>query len=249
VAARVAGPPVGVRYHRRMAAPTVPSALAVLAPPARGAPPLRPMLHRLLRLASVAVALMAVQLPAFATAIEQLREFTAGTRSARGEFTQQSIRSNGRAGETSVGSFAFSRPGRFRWEVTRPYEQLIVTDGERLHFFDKDLRQVTVRKVGDAISATPAAILFGSNDLDGTFTLKEAGTADGLEWLEATPRARDSGFETIRIGFRGGLPEAMEVRDAFGQTTRFGFRSIERNPPLEASLFRFTAPPGVDVVQ
>jgi outer membrane lipoprotein carrier protein len=188
-------------------------------------------------------------LPAAAAAIEQLREFAAGTKAARGEFTQQAVRTNGRPGEVSTGSFAFQRPGRFRWEVLRPYEQLIVTDGDRLHFYDKDLRQVTVRKIGDSLAATPAAILFGSNDLDAAFSLKEAGAADGLEWLEALPRNKESGFESIRIGFRGGLPEAMEVRDAFGQTTRFAFKAIERNPALDPAMFRFTAPKGVDVVQ
>lgn len=214
--------------------------------PSTGSP-----LARRLRSAAFAVALAAVLPPgaAQAGAIEQLREFAAGTRSARGEFTQQQQRSGGRAAETASGTFAFSRPGRFRWEVTRPYEQLIVTDGERLHFYDKDLKQVTVRKVGDAISATPAAILFGSNELDASFVLKEAPPVEGLEWLEATPRARDGGFDWIRIGFRDGLPAAMEVRDAFGQVTRFGFRAIERNPSLDASLFRFTPPKGVDVVQ
>ena len=186
---------------------------------------------------------------ASAGAIDQLREFAAATKSARGEFSQQQVRSSGRAADSSSGTFAFARPGRFRWEVTVPYEQLIVTDGERLHFYDKDLKQVTVRKVGDAIAATPAAILFGSNDLDASFTLREAGAVDGAEWLEAIPKAKDSGFERIRIGFRGGLPEAMEVRDAFGQTTRFAFRGIERNPSLDPALFRFTPPRGVDVVQ
>jgi outer membrane lipoprotein carrier protein len=159
------------------------------------------------------------------------------------------VRSGGRAADTASGTFAFSRPGRFRWEVAVPYEQLIVTDGERLHFYDKDLKQVTVRKVGDAISATPAAILFGSNDLDASFTLRESGAVEGVEWLEAIPKAKDSGFDRIRIGFRGGLPEAMEVRDAFGQTTRFAFRAIERNPALDPAIYRFTPPRGVDVVQ
>lgn len=186
---------------------------------------------------------------AWAGAIEQLREFAAGTKSARGEFSQQQLRSSGRAADAASGVFAFSRPGRFRWEVTTPFEQLIVTDGERLHFYDKDLKQVTVRKVGDSISATPAAILFGSNDIDAAFTLRETGAVDGIEWLEAVPKAKDAGFERIRIGFRGGMPEAMEVRDAFGQTTRFAFRAIERNPSLDPGLFRFTAPRGVDVVQ
>ena len=184
-----------------------------------------------------------------AGAIEQLREFATATKSARGEFSQQQVRSSGRAADTASGTFAFSRPGRFRWEVAVPYEQLIVTDGERLHFYDKDLKQVTVRKVGDAIAATPAAILFGSNDVDASFTLRESGVVEGVEWLEAIPKAKDSGFDRIRIGFRGGLPEAMEVRDAFGQTTRFAFRSIERNPSLDPAMFRFTPPRGVDIVQ
>lgn len=210
--------------------------------------PLRRRAARLICATSVLLA-GAMSLPAAAAALDQLREFAGGTKSARGEFTQQAVRSGGRPAEVSTGSFAFQRPGRFRWEVLRPYEQLIVTDGERMHFFDKDLRQVTVRKLGDSLAATPAAILFGSNDLDASFNLKEAGVADGLEWLEALPRNKESGFESIRIGFRAGLPEAMEVRDAFGQTTRFAFRGIERNPALDPAMFRFTAPKGVDVVQ
>jgi outer membrane lipoprotein carrier protein len=186
---------------------------------------------------------------AVAAAREQLRDFVSGTRSARGQFTQQLIRASGRQGETASGTFAFSRPGKFRWQVARPFEQLIVTDGERLHFYDADLRQVTVRKVGDAISATPAAILFGSDDLEGSFTLAELGERDGLSWLEALPKSRESGFERIRIGFRNGMPEAMEVLDAFNQLTRFGFSDVERNPTLDPALFRFTPPKGVDVIQ
>jgi chaperone LolA len=212
--------------------------------------PHRPIRSALLGAVAAAVmALAAVPGAASAAAIDQLREFASGTKSARGTFSQQQVRSSGRSGENASGTFAFSRPGRFRWEVSVPYEQLIVTDGERLHFYDKDLRQVTVRKVGDAIAATPAAILFGSNDLDASFVLKDAGSVDGVEWLEAVPKQKESGFDRIRIGFRGGLPEAMEVRDAFGQTTRFAFSKIERNPVLDAGLFRFTVPKGVDVVQ
>jgi len=186
---------------------------------------------------------------AAASALEQLREFASSTRAARGEFTQVQALSNGRSGASSSGTFAFIRPGRFRWEVIRPIEQVIVTDGERVHFYDKDLRQVTVRKMNEAIGSTPAAILFGSNDLEANFIIKDAGAADGLDWLTAQPRSKESGFELIRIGFRAGLPEAMDVRDAFGQTTRFTFRAIERNPALDQGLFRFVAPKGVDVIQ
>ena len=182
-------------------------------------------------------------------ALAQLQRFVSDTRSARGEFSQRTLRSAGQPPETASGNFAFARPGRFRWEVLKPYEQLMVADGERLYFFDKDLNQVTERKLADSLGASPAAILFGANDLQRSFTLAEAGARDGLDWLDALPRSKDAGFERIAIGFRAGLPEAMEVLDAFGRTTRFVFRAIERNASIDPAAFRFSAPKGADVIR
>jgi chaperone LolA len=179
----------------------------------------------------------------------QLQRFVAETRSARGEFTQRTLRSGGLPAESASGAFAFSRPGRFRWEVRKPFEQLMVADGERLWFYDKDLNQVTERRLAESLGSSPAAILFGSNELERSFTLKEGGERDGLAWLDALPMEKDAGFESIAIGFRGGLPEAMEVRDAFGRTTRFAFTAIERNAPLDSATFRFVAPQGADVIR
>lgn len=207
--------------------------------------------HRLFcLLLSMPLALAAFAGPARAAgALAQLQEFASGARSARGEFTQRTLRGAGQSGETASGVFAFQRPGKFRWEVRKPFEQLMLADGERLYFYDKDLNQVTVRRLADSLGASPAAILFGSNALERSFTLKEAGERDGLEWLDAAPKSRDAGFERIQIGFRGGLPEAMEVLDAFGRTTRFAFRAIERNARVDAESFRFVAPKGADVVE
>ena len=182
-------------------------------------------------------------------ALAQLQRFVSDTRSARGEFSQRTLRGAGQTAESASGTFAFARPGRFRWEVRKPYEQLMVADGERLYFFDKDLNQVTERKLADSLGASPAAILFGANDLQRSFTLTEAGERDGLAWLDALPKTKDAGFERIVIGFRDGLPEAMEVLDAFGRTTRFAFRAIERNPAIDPAAFRFVAPKGADVIR
>ncbi|MBA3477201.1 MAG: outer membrane lipoprotein chaperone LolA [Lautropia sp.] len=184
-----------------------------------------------------------------AGAIDQLKEFSRTTRSARGDFTQQLIKQSGQAAAPARGGFAFARPGRFRWEIQSPYQQLIVTDGSMLHFYDKDLKQVTVRKADDAISATPAAVLFGGADLESAFSLKEEGERDGLQWVEALPKVADSGFDRIRVGMRDGLPAEMEVKDAFGQVNRFTFTRISRNAAVADSDFSFTPPPGVDVIQ
>ena len=184
-----------------------------------------------------------------AGAIEQLKSFSSTTRSARGEFSQQLVKRAGQAPAAAKGEFAFSRPGRFRWEIQSPYQQLIVTDGSKLYFYDKDLKQVTVREAGDVISATPAAVLFGGADIDSAFSLKEQGEHDNLQWVEAVPKVADSGFDRIRIGLRDGLPAQMEVQDAFGQVNRFIFTRISRNAAVPDGEFSFTPPAGVDVIR
>ncbi|HEY6774602.1 MAG TPA: outer membrane lipoprotein carrier protein LolA, partial [Oxalicibacterium sp.] len=118
-----------------------------------------------------------------------------------------------------------------------------------LYIYDKDLNQVTVKKLGDALGSSPAAILFGSNDLEKNFTLKEGETKDGMEWLEVVPKAKDTTFERIGIGMKNGVPAAMEVRDSFGQVSLLTFESFERNPPMPANQFKFTMPKGADVFQ
>jgi outer membrane lipoprotein carrier protein len=149
----------------------------------------------------------------------------------------------------STGTFQFARPGKFIWTYQKPYEQLLQADGDKLYIYDKELNQVTTRKLGDALGSSPAAILFGSNDLEKNFTLKDAGSRDGLEWLQAVPKAKDTTFDSIGIGMRDGMPAAMELRDSFGQVSLLSFTRFEKNPPLPANAFRFVLPKGADVLQ
>jgi outer membrane lipoprotein carrier protein len=199
--------------------------------------------------ALLATGALALAGSAQASALEQFKSFVSGTSSARGEFTQQQIRKapNAKVPPVSSGTFVFARPGKFIWTYQKPYEQLLQADGEKLYVYDKDLNQVTVRKLGDALGSSPAAILFGSNDLEKNFTLSEGGTRNGLEWLNAVPKSRDTTFEQISIGLRNGVPEAMELKDMVGHTSVLTFRNFQRNPPLSPQQFRFDIPKGADV--
>src|SRR5450830_1834968 len=188
---------------------------------------------------------------ASASALEQFKAFAAGTKSAKGEFTQHQVKKADAKTKVSTpasGTFEFARPGKFIWMYTKPYEQLLQADGMQLYIYDKDLSQVTIKKLGDALGSSPAAILFGSNDLEKNFTLAEAGTRDGLEWLKATPKAKDTTFDEITIGLRNGVPEAMELRDSFGQTSVLAFKNFQKNPALSANHFKFVMPKGADVI-
>lgn len=196
--------------------------------------------------------LLCLPLIAGATALEQFKAFVADTRSARGDFVQRLVKEeNGklRSSNESSGSFVFSRPGKFVWTYRKPYEQLLQADGDKLYIYDKDLNQVTIRTLGNAIGSSPAAILFGSNDLEKNFSLSEGGMRDGIEWLQAIPKAKDTQFEKIGIGLKDGVPVAMELRDSFGQVSLLTFTKFEKNPSLPGTQFRFVIPKGADVLQ
>ncbi|MBS1227354.1 MAG: outer rane lipoprotein carrier protein LolA [Proteobacteria bacterium] len=194
-----------------------------------------------------ALALCAAQV-AQAGAIDKLHRFLETTKTLRADFAQIVVAKNGKKPQQSAGQMMISRPGKFRWQIAKPYAQLLVGDGEKVWIYDEDLRQVSVKKFDAALGSTPAALLVGGNSLDQNFTLREAGEHDGLEWLEAIPKGTDSGFEKLQLGFSGNELKAMELSDNFGQTTSLLFARIERNVPIAAALFHFTPPAGVDVI-
>jgi len=180
--------------------------------------------------------------------IEALKTMFAQTTTARAHFAQIVLDRNMKMLQQATGTMQFSRPGRFRWEYDRPYEQVIVSDGAKVWLYDKDLNQVTVRRLDRALGSSPAALLAGSDDIEKSYRLSSLGNQDGLDWLEAVPRTQDTAFERVKLGFGKAGLEAMELRDPFGQITVIKFSTIERNTRLPPETFRFTPPKGADVI-
>ncbi len=205
------------------------------------------------RLAAVAVlGLTPALVPALALAAsaqEQLRNFVSTVTGATGSFSQYTVNDQGRTQPAQTGVFSFQRPGKFKWAVQKPYEQLVISDGRQVFQFDPDLAQVTERKVDAAIGTSPAAILFGSGSLEQSFDVSALPAKDGVDWLRAKPRTADAGFSRVDIGMKNNLPVRVELLDSFGQTTRVDLSAIQPNPQLPAKEFQFTAPKGVDVVK
>ena len=185
---------------------------------------------------------------AHAGGVERLKAFIAGAKTAEADFNQTVADKSGRVTQEAGGKMAFARPGKFRWDYSAPYEQVIVGDGVKLWLYDADLEQVTVKSLGDVIAGTPAALLAGDNSIEKYFTLKNAGEAGGLEWLEATPKNKDTTFERIRMGFKGDVLVQMELDDFFGQRTTLKLSRFVRNPTIAPSRFTFTPPKGADVI-
>nr|WP_191577775.1 MULTISPECIES: outer membrane lipoprotein chaperone LolA [Achromobacter] len=201
------------------------------------------------RLAAVAVLGLSPTLVLAASAQEQLRAFVTTVTSATGSFSQYTVNDQGRTQPAQTGVFSFQRPGKFKWAVQKPYEQLVISDGRQVFQYDPDLAQVTERKVDAAIGTSPAAILFGSGSLEQSFDVSALPAKDGVDWLRAKPRTADAGFSRVDIGMKNNLPVRVELLDSFGQTTRVDLSGIQANPQLPAKEFQFTAPKGVDVVK
>jgi len=193
-----------------------------------------------------AAALLCVVGAADASGIDQLRSFVSGAKSGKATFRQ--VVTSQRGTTETTGTFTFQRPGKFRWVYEKPYEQLIVGDGDKLWIYDRDLNQVIVRKLDAALGSSPAALLSGDNALERNFELADSGKADGAEWVDAKPKAADTGFERVRIGFKDNLPRVMELKDTFGNVTRLEFGTFERNATLDSGQFKFVPPKGADVV-
>jgi outer membrane lipoprotein carrier protein len=182
-----------------------------------------------------------------ADALRRVEQAFGSLTSLRADFRQSVTDVRGKRIESAEGSMSLARPGRFRWDYRVP-EQLIVSDGTTVWFHDIDLEQVTIRKAADTIEGTPAMLLTGEGDLKTEFNVSDGGTAQGLAWSRLLPRRPDGDFRELRLGFADGQLRRMTLLDRLGQTTEIEFARIERNPRLDDSLFRFTPPPGVDVV-
>lgn len=183
-----------------------------------------------------------------ADGVERLHEFAREVRTGQASFTQTVTSADGARRKVLSGQFEFERPNRFRFAYSKPFEQLIVADGQKVWIYDADLNQASSRALSRAIGATPAALLAGTS-LESDFVLTAEPARDGLDWVKAMPKAKDGPFQTMRIGFRGKMLAAVEIVDAFGQRSLLQFGSFTANAAIAPERFRFVPPAGADVIE
>lgn len=208
------------------------------------------------------MALLASANLALADSMDTLASFLKNTKSGRADFTQV-VTPPAKAGQTvsrsktSSGEFAFIRPARFRFDYLKPFPQVIVADGQTLWLYDADLEQVTARKQAQALGSTPAALIATAVDvasLQKEFSLEAQADADGLQWVQATPKNRESTIQSVRMGLRVEGAQVslakLEIFDAMGQRSVLSFERFEVNPAnLGAAQFNFVTPKGVSVIR
>ena len=219
-----------------------------VSPHGSGGPPGRLLSRRAALCALVLTGMAPLRARAQADPLQALRTFVREATTGRATFTQTVTSPDGQRRRVSSGILEFQRPGRFRFQYAKPFEQLIVADGVRVWIHDPELSQATSRPLAQALGQTPAAILAGGS-LERDFELSALPAEGGLEWVQALPRDKDGPIQSLRVGFRGAELAVLELRDSFGQRSRLELRDLRLNVPVAAAAFRFTPPPGTDVIE
>ena len=206
---------------------------------------------RLIRLLST-VLLAAASVGAWAddsAAVARLSTLLEQAQTITGRFSQLTLDGSGTQLQEASGELALKRPGQFRWHTDAPMEQLLVSNGEKIWLYDPDLEQVTIQKMDQRLTHTPALLLSGDvSKISESFevSLKEGGNV--VDFI-LKPKAADSLFDSLRLSFRNGVINDMQLIDNVGQRTNILFLGVKMNPPIPASQFTFEVPEGADVIQ
>ena len=179
--------------------------------------------------------------------VKQLQAFLKASKSLTADFKQVLINEAGDPYQTSYGIFYLQRPGKFRWDYLKPFQQQIVSTSGKVWFYDTDLEQVTVKKLDESVGSTPALLLSGNISLDDNFTMQDQGVDGDMQWIKLLPKNQESSFKYILIGLNKGSLGGMELSDNFGQLTRIYFSNVILNPSIKPTVFEFKAPKGADV--
>ena len=179
--------------------------------------------------------------------IKKLQAFLKSSKSLTADFKQVLINEAGSPYQSSSGLFYLQRPGKFRWDYLKPFQQQIVSTSGKVWFYDADLEQVTVKTLDESVGSTPALLLSGEISLEDNFIMENRGAEGDLLWIRLLPKNKESSFKYIVIGLNKGVLGGMELSDNFGQLTRIYFSNVVLNPPIKPTVFQFKAPAGADV--
>ena len=191
--------------------------------------------------------LMILATPAFAANSNLVDNFFKNLKTLSADFTQTVQNAQLSTVDDSSGKLWISRPGKFRWDYKKPYEQQIVSNGEKIWIYDTDLEQVTLKNAKSELGQTPAMLLSGDRPVSESFSVNEIGKQNGLSWVELDPKSDEAGFTAIRLGFENTVLKMMLLQDNLGQITEITFNKLKRNPAIDNALFEFEVPDGADV--
>lgn len=184
------------------------------------------------------------------TARQQLQAFSKNLQTAQVTFQQTVTGPNGEKVQSAQGRMQLKSPNLFRWEYSKPVQQLIVADGRRIWVYDPDLQQVTVKSQDALNQDNPLSALTKPELIDRFYKVSELPVKQGVSWLQLVPKnTQTSPFDKAWLGFGANGLVSMRLFDSLGQVSEFTFGTWQINKAITDSRFVFRAPKGVDIVR
>jgi outer membrane lipoprotein carrier protein len=186
---------------------------------------------------------------AYASA-KRLEDRLAGVKGVEADFAQ--ILDTPALPEPQVesGRLFLERPGKMRWEYSKPKGKLAVADGKDTWLWLPD-DQVAIQAPfqGDERDSGVSLLMGERLDLSGRFSIDWApGPKGEPHLLRLRPRTRGAPYDALLVQVDGsGFPSRIVVLDPLGGRVTYRFSSIKFLDRLDPSLFQFTPPPGATV--
>lgn len=183
-------------------------------------------------------------------AIKHLISVLAKSNSIQADVEQLTLDQGGVELEEVTARLVMEKPDHFYWALLEPYEQLTVTNGEKIWIYEPDLDQVTIQFFERGLGRTPLSLL--TDDID-TLRLAYWVSMDPLPDNLGTrylllPKEPGSQLESLSLTFYGDVLEQMQYETTLGQKTSLTFSNMEINMELDPGVFEFDPPGGIEII-
>ena len=181
--------------------------------------------------------------------VTRLSQLLEKSKTISANFSQLTLAADGMQLQEAKGEMSVQRPGLFYWHTEAPQEQTMISDGQKVTLWDPDLEQVTIKKLDQRLTQTPALLLSGDvSKISESFDISSKQAGEVMEFT-LKPKTKDTLFDSLNLSFRNGMINNMRLMDSIGQRTDIVFSGVKANEPIPASKFKFVIPKGADVIQ
>ena len=164
----------------------------------------------------------------------------------------QTLTGGARMSRTETGELFLAKPGKMLWQYKEPAGKLFLVDGKAVWFYTPNTGRAErspVKQTDDM--RAPLAFLLGELDFQkffGEFRSKPEG-ASGSTRITAAPKSKRAPYSQVEFVVTPGYDiQSLKVSAQDGSVMEFAFSGVTPNPKLDAKLFEFHAPAGVEVV-
>ena len=181
--------------------------------------------------------------------VARLTQLLEKSQTLTARFSQLTLDAGGTQLQETAGEMAVQRPGLFYWHTEGKAEQTIVSDGQKVTLWDPDLEQATIKKLDPRLNQTPALLLSGDvSKISQSFDIASKEQGEVMDFT-LKPKTKDTLFDSLRVSFRKGLINDMQLIDSVDQRTNILFNGVKANQAVPDSKFKFDIPKGADVIK